>query len=419
MTGLAARLTGLLMLILLAAAPLRADEPARIDPALSQVVMGPELGRIARWIGRDKPPTVDLHLAISRPVPYRAFFLDGPPRLVVDFEGLDFGDAAVSDLPGAAALPAMRWGRFRRGWGRLVMELPGTYRIAQASLSTAASPAILDIALEPVPADEFAPRPGADMALRALPEAAAMTARTPAEGVIGDGRVHVTLDPGHGGFDPGALSGQYTEAQIVLEIALQLAEALRDRGIDASLTREADRFVGLEQRMTVARAAGADLLISLHADALPQGEAAGATIYTWDPNANDRAARQLAMRHDPDDLLAGVDLEGADDTLAATLMAVARTDTQPRAVNFAKMLSSRLAMAGIEMHRRPVKGAGFSVLKSPDIPSVLFELGFLTDERDRTNLTDPVWRAIMVETVADAIAEWSVDDADRRALLRR
>jgi len=171
--------------------------------------------------------------------------------------------------------------------------------------------------------------------------------------------------------------------------------------------------------MTIARAERADLFISLHADALPAGEAAGLSIYVWNPQADDRATRELAMRHDRADLLAGLDLAGTDDQLADVLMDLARTETHPRSEAFAKFAVSELNRAGIAMHRRPVRGAAFSVLKSPDIPSVLVELGFLTDPGDRANLFDPEWRAQTAQALAQAIGLWAQDDAARAALLRK
>ena len=171
--------------------------------------------------------------------------------------------------------------------------------------------------------------------------------------------------------------------------------------------------------MTAARQAGAHLLMSLHADALPQGQAAGATIYVWSSSADDRASRQLVMRHQRDDLLRGQDLTGQDDGLAVALMDFARTDTQPRSEAFARHLTSRMALRGIGLHGRPVQGAAFSVLKSPDIASVLLELGFITDEADLFNLTDPDWRARMATAVAEAVTGWWRDEQARAALLRR
>ncbi len=113
-----------------------------------------------------------------------------------------------------------------------------------------------------------------------------------------------------------------------------------------------------------------------------------------------------------------MDLTGQDDALAGVLMDFARTDTQPRSEGFARMLASRMALMGIGLHGRPVQGAAFSVLKSPDIPSILLELGFLSDDEDRANLTDPLWRAGMVQVIADAVTGWARDQAGRAALLR-
>jgi N-acetylmuramoyl-L-alanine amidase len=114
-----------------------------------------------------------------------------------------------------------------------------------------------------------------------------------------------------------------------------------------------------------------------------------------------------------------VDLSGEDDALAAVMMDFARTDTQPRSDAFARLLTSRMALRGIWLHGRPVQGAAFAVLKSPDIPSALLELGFISDPQDLANLTDPLWRARMVEAVAEAITGWWRDEGARAGLLRR
>ncbi|AUH63079.1 N-acetylmuramoyl-L-alanine amidase [Paracoccus zhejiangensis] len=368
--------------------------------------------------GRDRgrPRPMELRLTLSEPVPYRVFLLDGPPRLVVDMKGFDFGEAQPQQLFGADLVPAIRWGRFQRGWSRLVAELPGPYAVTQSALSTKAMQPVLRVALKPVKQEEFRPRASAAAALRNLPEPVAPVVKPEA---LADDRLIVAIDPGHGGIDPGALADGHSEAEIVLTVALAARDALERIGIGVVLTRSDDSFMGLESRMTAARLAGADLFLSLHADALPEGEAAGATIYTWDETANDAAAQLLAQRHERDDLLAGMDLTGTDDALAGVLMDLARTETQPRSENFAKFLASRMALAGIEMHRRPVKGARFSVLKSPDIPSVLLELGFLTDPTDRQHLTDPVWRGRMVNALVAAINGWARDEGARAVLLRQ
>ena len=205
----------------------------------------------------------------------------------------------------------------------------------------------------------------------------------------------------------------------MLGFATELAEELTRAGFEVLPTRKDDSFIPLERRMTIARAGQADLFISLHADALPAGEAAGLSIYTWNQDADDRATRELAMRHDPSDLVSGLDLARTDDQVVDVLMDLARLETQPRSEGFAKFVVLELRQAGIGMHRQPVRGAAFSVLKSPDIPSVLIELGFLTDAGDRANLFDPDWRAGTAQAIARAISGWAQDDIARAGLSRK
>ncbi|RMC33709.1 N-acetylmuramoyl-L-alanine amidase [Paracoccus alkanivorans] len=394
-----------LCLALLMPPPVLGQEAARLDIGASSLV----LEENGWW----REPSMELTLTLSRAVPYRAVVVGDPLRLIVDMKGADLSGLRPEDLFGHDSVPAVRWGAFRRGWSRVVIELPGPYAIASAGQQTSSPQAVIRVALEPVDEDEFTPLPSATAALRNLPPPADLPdAAPPPDGLT------VVLDPGHGGFDPGAQAGGETEADVVLGFAKELRSALEAQGIKVGMTREEDRFVGLEERMTTARNARADLFLSLHADALPKGQAAGATVYVWNPNANDRAAEQLAMRHDRDDLLSGIDLKGKDDKLAAVMMDFARTDTQPRSENFARFLISRMALQDIGLHDRPVQGAAFSVLKSPDIPSALLELGFITDARDRANLTDPLWRKRMVRILVEAITGWARDERARQANLR-
>lgn len=157
----------------------------------------------------------------------------------------------------------------------------------------------------------------------------------------------------------------------------------------------------------------------MHADALSQGQARGATVYTLSDEASDAASAQLAAQHDRADILAGVDLSGTDDQVASVLMDLARTETMPRTDTLATALIDTMSAAGGPMNKRPRREAAFSVLKSADIPSVLVEVGFLSDERDLANLRDPVWRAVMVEALAAGILQWRDDDLAMRPLIRQ
>lgn len=389
----------LLLIWLLFPFAVHAEGPVRLDVAASAIAV-------------DKADLV-LALRLDGPAPYRVFLLDDPKRLVIDMEGLELADADAARIPGATAMEAVRAGPFRPGWGRMVFQLRAPYAVIEAVQQTGDTGATLRLRLSPVAAEDFAGAPNAMSALWDLPQ--------PTTPVVDPSRpqpLRVAIDPGHGGIDSGATAEGLREADLMLAFARELTEKLIRAGFEVVLTRRKDEFVGLEARMTEARASGADLFISLHADALPDGQAAGASVFIWNSQADDRASRQLASRHDRADLVAGLDLQGTDDQIAGTLMDMARADTQPRSEAFAKHMSAHLSQAGLALHRNPVKGAAFSVLKSPDIPSTLVELGFLTDPSDRANLTDPAWRARMAQAIAGAVTDWSQDDTARAALRR-
>ncbi|MFW5641507.1 MAG: N-acetylmuramoyl-L-alanine amidase family protein, partial [Roseicyclus sp.] len=226
--------------------------------------------------------------------------------------------------------------------------------------------------------------------------------------------------PGHGGVDPGAVRGGVTEADLVLQFARELAEALGRTGrAEAVLTRQADVFVPLPARVTRARAAGADAFVSLHADALADGRARGATVYTLADRASDAASAALAEQHDRADLLQGIDLSSSDDVVAGVLMDLARAETAPRAEALADALVESLGAGGLRLHSRPRGEAGFTVLRAADIPSVLVEIGFMSDPSDLANLQDPVWRAAMQAALVEGILTWAEADALRLSLLRQ
>ena len=365
---------------------------ARVDGAASAIA--------------DAGEGVAAEFVLSQPVPWRVRVLDDPPRLILDMREADWGQ--IADLSETSRhVTALRAGPFRPGWSRLVMQLDAPMLVETAGMVTEGQ-VRLTLRLRPATQAEFALR-------AALPEPADWALPNPAELPVlpqrGTGPLVVVLDPGHGGLDPGAEKGGLKEADLMLTFAREVKDLLlRDGGFEVVLTRETDSFVPLEERSTIARAVGAGVFISLHADALAEGEAVGSTIYTLAKEASDEAARALAERHDRDDLLAGIDLTAQDDLVATVLMDMARTETTPRTGRLAVALEVSIKAAGITMHRHPRQEAGFSVLKSPDIPSVLLELGFLSSESDRKRLSDPVWRAKMALALRDGLAAWAAQD---------
>jgi len=388
---------------------------------------GPELSALARLepartaIAQPSAFVTEITLGLSQPVPFRAFLLDNPPRLVVDFREVDFSAANPKDYAQKGLLGEIRWGAFRPGWSRMVAELTGPVKLVSAEERTGdggAAPPDLHLVLERVEASAFVARDGAaQSALWDLPQPAVIAA--PRKRQDGTAPLRVVLDPGHGGIDPGAEADGYSEAVLVLTFARELKEALTRAGMEVKMTREENSFVPLEARITAAHEFGADLMLSLHADALPEGEAMGATVYLFDETASDSAARKLAERHDRSDLLAGIDLAGHDDAVAGVLMDLARTETQPRAVRLGQVLSGAIKGEGLRMHRHPVQGGDFAVLRSPDIPSALLELGFMSSDVDRARLHDESWRKQMVKAITEGIARWAQADAAEARLLRQ
>lgn len=368
---------------------------ARLDPAASRI--------------EDLAGGVDVTLSLSQPVPWRVRVMDDPPRVVMDFREVDWSGAAALRND-SRQIKGMRAGVFRAGWSRLVLELAAPFTVEKAAMQTGAG-ALVTVHLRPATLDDFAkaatqPEPPE----WALPKPADL----PVTQVDKGGPLRVVLDPGHGGIDPGAERGSQTEAQLMLGFARELKERLiREGGFAVTMTREEDVFVPLETRISIARAAGAQVFVSLHADALAAGEATGATVYHLAEEASDEASRTLAERHDRDDLLAGVDLTEQDDLVATILMDLARTETTPRVLALADHLAGAMQEAGIKMHRHPIQQAGFSVLKSPDIPSVLVELGFLSSSSDLKRLNDPEWRARMQGAILTGLRQWAAEDAKR------
>ena len=351
-------------------------------------------------------------LGLSQPVPWRVRVLADPPRVVLDFREVDWVglDGMARD---AGAITGLRAGVFRAGWSRLVLDLAGPMLVSQAAMQTGGAVAVR-LVLRPASVEEFAakaaePEPEG----WALPKAAALQMVLPR----GEGPLIVVLDPGHGGIDPGAERDGTSEARLMMVFARELKEVLlRDGGFRVALTREEDLFVPLETRISIAHEVGAQVFISLHADALSEGEAVGATVYTLAEEASDKASATLAERHNRDDLLAGVDLRQQDDVVVQVLMDMARTETRPRTGRLAAALVAAINGAEIRMHRHPHQEGSFSVLKSPDIPSILLELGFLSSASDMARLSDRDWRFKTAEAVRDGLKAWAADDAARAAV---
>lgn len=357
-----------------------------------------------------------IEIGLSQGIPYRLYTLPNPDRLVLDFREVDWGGFDAVTFDQSEKITTVRAGGVRPGWSRMVAELGAPMLVKYAVMETddTTGAAHLSVSLKDVTREEFdaAPLPTDIQAWGQAGKAAPVLKKRE--------RFTILLDPGHGGIDPGAERKGQTEKQLMLLFAFDVRDALlRVDGVDVVLTREDDRFVSLEQRVAMAHQIGADVFLSLHADALLEGRAHGAVVYTLSKEASDQASALLAERHDRGDLLAGIDLTGSDDVVADVLFDLARIETEPRTQALSDAFVDALGKAGVPLNRRPKRSAAFSVLKAADIPSVLLEIGFLSSDRDLANLADPLWRRKAAAGLRDGLQAWIISDKAARALVRQ
>ena len=361
-----------------------------------------------------------LDLDLSQPVVWRVFMLEKPRRLVVDFRELDWRNVQGAQLDQSRYVSSVHVGRLQPGWSRLVAELsvPLAVREAGLRIDEQSGTARFSLRLDRISKEEFAERAGPPVVVDGwdIPSEPVMRVRVPRP----DGaKLLVMLDPGHGGIDPGAQADGADEADLVLQFAKEFREVLLRTGrYEVALTREEDVFVSLQGRVALAHEAGTDLFISLHADALAEGRAHGASVYTLAGKASDPASAALAALHDRGEVIAGFDLSNTDDQVAQVLLDLVRQDSAPRSGSLAGHLVAGIRNALGHVHKRPLRQAEFGVLKSPHMPSVLVELGFLTSRQDLDNLRDPIWRAAMAAGLRDGIDAWAEEDAVLKGLRR-
>jgi N-acetylmuramoyl-L-alanine amidase len=239
------------------------------------------------------------------------------------------------------------------------------------------------------------PAPPAEAAPTALPE-----------GI--DRLVIVALDPGHGGEDPGAIGPTgLREKDVVLQIALQLRDRLNEqRGMRAMLTRDADFFVPLHQRVRKARRVQADLFVSIHADAFMRREARGGSVFALSTGAaTSTAAKWMADRENAADLVGGVNVAVKDTQVLRAMLDMSTTAQIKDSLRAGQEVLSRLGRVG-RLHKPQVEQAGFAVLKAPDIPSILVETAFISNPQEEALLRDPEWQTRLVEALAEGIRRY-------------
>lgn len=307
----------------------------------------------------------------------KSFPLRNPPRAVVDLSHAPNLPLSLSRPPGNSLVRAVRFGQFDASTSRIVVDLA-----EPASVSARVEGQNLVIELH-------------GSAQRAA--AAPPPPTTPAKPLI-------AIDAGHGGQDPGATGLHGTqEREVTLNFARALRNALLRTGkYRVMLTRDDDTFISLGGRVDLARRAGAALFISLHADSNPRPEARGLSLYTLSATASDEEAEALAERENKSDIIAGIDLNTTDADVANILIDLTQRETMNKSTIFADTLVDALHPK-IARLAKTHRVAGFRVLKAPDVPSVLIELGFLSNADDERLLLSPEFRDLIVASITKAI----------------
>jgi N-acetylmuramoyl-L-alanine amidase len=357
---------------------------------------------------------------LSDAVDFRVFALADPYRVIVDLPEVKFLMPSGIGAKGKGLVSAFRYGLFAAGKSRIVIDVVEPVLIEKAFVRKAENgqPARLVIDMVRTSKEEFDKQASRQAAHQSLMPHPFQTQTEPFDKAAPDAakknKSVIVIDPGHGGVDPGAISaGGLYEKNIVFAFAQVLKAKLEATGrFRVVMTRDEDIYVPLPDRVARARAEQADLLLSIHADALntkhpllgakvAATEVRGASIYTLSEEASDDLAKAIAANENHVDVLAGVELPGApDDDLANILMDLMHRETKNLSVSFAKLLLANLK-GTIEFTGRPHRFANFRVLKAEDVPSVLLELGYLSHTEDERALTSDEWRS----KVADAIVE--------------
>ncbi len=345
---------------------------ARAAPVVSGLRLG-ENGSKTRFV-----------IDIDERVEPRVFTLADPYRLVIDLPAVRFQLAGQGRGEGRGVVARFRYGRFTRTRSRIVLDLTSPARLERYFALPPQGRSRHRLVFDLVPTDRarfLADLKRPQKVAAKSPEAVSTT--TEPRHAERNGRRIIVVDAGHGGNDPGAPGAAgVPEKMITLGVAKEVARALEATGrYHAILTRDSDVYIGLKKRVAIARRHKADLFVSLHADSLKNRRVRGATVYTLSETASDAEAAALAARENKADILAGLDLEVEAPEVANILIDLAQRETMNYSARFANYLLPELRHR-VVLRRNSHRFAGFVVLKAPDVPSVLIEMGYMSNRED-------------------------------------
>jgi N-acetylmuramoyl-L-alanine amidase len=379
-----------------------AAEPAIAAHPLSAVTQSVPVASDVRLGGDDKQTRFVVDL--DRKLDVTAFTLADPYRVVIDLPQVTFRLPDKAGERGRGLVKAFRYGLIMQGGSRIVLDTKTPVRVDKAFSLAAVDgqPARLVLDLVAIDRDSF--MRNITMQDRSL-HTSHKTMNAPPE-ASGDPRPLIVVDPGHGGIDSGTKSaGGQDEKDVVLAFGHTLRDKLEKSGkYRVVMTRSDDTFIPLDERVRFARAHKASLFISIHADSIPrsEGQAEGASVYTLSPHASDAEAARLAEVENKSDVIAGVDLSSEPNDVANILIDLAQRETKTFSQQFARNVVGELK-ATTRLHIHPIKSAGFIVLKAPDVPSVLVELGYMSTKDDLVHLMSADWRVRTADSMVHAV----------------
>jgi N-acetylmuramoyl-L-alanine amidase len=375
-------------------------------PGAAAGTKDPLLAYGARIVGDDARTRIVIDF--DREPRFSVHYIANPERIVVDLPATAFGFPA-KDLEARGLFKDIRYGAMDEGSARIVLTAarPVQLALAKVQMDESGNGHRLVLDAEMIDKQKFAElvktQSWTDQA-----DAAQTTSAIPQPEKTAPGDFVIAIDAGHGGIDTGAIGvdTKTEEKQVTLAFAKALADRLnKEQGIKAFLTRDNDEFLSLSQRVLIARQNHAGLFISLHADTLKQKDIRGATVYTISDKASDKLAADLAERENLSDQIAGKETVAEPPEVADILLDLTRRETQAFSISLAEsVLASFKDQVGTI--NNPHRHAGFRVLQASDVPSILLELGFLSNVDDEKLLLDDTWRVKMTDLLTDAVKRY-------------
>ncbi len=338
-------------------------------------------------------------LDLKRPVSHTVFTLSNPARVVVDLHATTIDATSIGVPRPTGVVQRVRLANRDNGDARVVLDLA-----------------------EPARPRSFPVPPDGDSGHRLVIDLELLRTDRVVKATPGAQRgrkIVVAVDAGHGGKDPGAVGRRGTrEKDVVLQIARRVKSRIdREPGMEAYLTRDGDYFVPLRERIERARRQRADLFVSVHADAFKNQRARGSSVYVLSPRgASDEASRWLAERENAADLVGGVSLDDKDAMLASVLLDLSQTAAIDASTSVADQVLTRLGAVG-RVHRSSVGRAGFLVLKSPDIPSILVETAFISNPAEEKQLKNAKHQEALASAIVDGVRAYFYDNPPPGTLL--